>query len=112
MVRARRVVATRLAVGVWRSHCLAALLVVVVSQVMDRHFIDLWSDSPEEYVKIGMIWLTFIGFALAMKEGTEIRVDLADHVLPVKARAVLYGVFDIVLLVLIGIVIWKSYLVW
>ena len=85
------------------------LLIVVVSQVIDRHFIDLWRDSPEEYVKIGLIWLTFVGFALAMRQGTEIRVDLADHFLSAKARAVLYGSFDVLLLVLIGIVIWKSW---
>jgi len=85
------------------------LLVVVVSQVIDRHFIDLWRDSPEEYVKIGLIWLTFVGFALAMRQGTEIRVDLADHFLPARARAVLYGSFDVLLLVLIAIVIWKSW---
>jgi TRAP-type C4-dicarboxylate transport system permease small subunit len=85
------------------------LLVVVASQVIDRHFIDLWRDSPEEYVKIGLIWLTFIGFALAMKSGTEIRVDLIDHFVPAKVRAVLYGAFDLVLLALIGIVIWKSW---
>lgn len=86
------------------------LLVVVASQVIDRHFLDLWSDSPEEYVKIGLIWLTFVGFALAMRFGTEIRVDLADHFLPRKVRAVLYGAFDAVLLALVGIVIWKSWM--
>jgi len=85
------------------------LLLVVVSQVIDRHFIDLWRDSPEEYVKIGLIWLTFIGFALAMRQGTEIRVELGDPFLSAKARAVLYGNFDVLLLVLIGIVIWKSW---
>ena len=85
------------------------LLIVVVSQVIDRHFIDLWRDSPEEYVKIGLIWLTFVGFALAMRQGAEIRVDLADHFLSVKARAVLYGAFDVLLLILLGIVIWKSW---
>jgi TRAP-type C4-dicarboxylate transport system permease small subunit len=90
----------------------AGLLVVVVSQVIDRRFLDLWTGSPEEYVKIGLIWLTFIGFALAMRQGTEIRVDLADHFLPAKARALIYGAFDLLLLVLIAIVCWKSYLVW
>jgi TRAP-type C4-dicarboxylate transport system permease small subunit len=57
------------------------LLLVVVSQVIDRHFIDLWRDSPEEYVKIGMVWITVIGFELDMLQGSEIRVYLADHFL-------------------------------
>ncbi len=85
------------------------LLVVVVLQIVDRHFVDLWKDSPEEYVKIVLIWLTFIGFALAMKNGTEIRVDLADHYLPKGVRRLLYGLFDVLLLWVIGIVVWKSW---
>ena len=58
---------------------------------------------------IGLIWLTFIGFALAMREGTEIRVDLADHYLPLQVRQWIYGSFDVLLLVVIGIVVWKSW---
>jgi TRAP-type C4-dicarboxylate transport system permease small subunit len=85
------------------------LLVVVASQIVDRHLVDLRTDSPEEYVKIGLIWLTFIGFALAMREGTEIRVDLADHYLPLKVRHWIYGSFDVLLLVVIGLVVWKSW---
>src|SRR5512138_1453307 len=85
------------------------LLLVVTSQIVDRHFLDLWSDSPEEYVKIGLVWLTFIGFALAMRHGTEIRVDLADHFLPLRVRHWIYGIFDVLLLAVIGVVAWKAW---
>jgi TRAP-type C4-dicarboxylate transport system permease small subunit len=86
------------------------LLVVVTSQIIDRHFLDLWSDSPEEYVKIGLVWLTFLGFALAMRHGTEIRVDIADHFLPLAVRHWIYGTFDVLLLVVIGVAAWKAWL--
>ena len=75
-----------------------ALLVLVASQTLDR-FVSLWTDSPEEYVKIGLCWLCFLGFALALKDGTEIRVDLADRILSVTARRWIYGLFDVALLV-------------
>ncbi len=87
-----------------------ALLIIVASQTLDR-FVTLWSDSPEEYVKIGLSWLCFLGFALALKDGTEIRVDLADRILSVAARRWIYGLFDIALLVLIAVVITKSWTV-
>ena len=90
----------------------AALLVVVASQVVDRHVIDLWTDSPEEWIKIGLVWLTFIGFALAMRQGTDIRVDLADHFLPRKLLLVVNTVFDSLLLVLIGILCFKTAQLW
>jgi TRAP-type C4-dicarboxylate transport system permease small subunit len=86
-----------------------ALLVVVASQIVDRHIVDLWTDSPEEYVKIGLVWLTFLGFALAMRHGTEIRVDLADHFLPLAVRHWIYGTFDVLLLVVVGVATWKAW---
>ncbi len=86
------------------------LLIVVASQTLDR-FVSIWSDSPEEYIKIGLCWLCFLGFALALKDGTEIRVDLADRILPATARRWIYGVFDVALLVLIAVVVAKSWTV-
>jgi TRAP-type transport system small permease protein len=90
----------------------AALLVVVASQAVDRHVIDLWTDSPEEWIKIGLVWLTFIGFALAMRHGTDIRVDLAEHFLPRKLLLITNTVFDVLLLVLIGILCFKTAQLW
>lgn len=86
------------------------LLIIVSSQTLDRFF-TLWTDSPEEYVKIGLTWLCFLGFALALKDGTEIRVDLADRFLPPTARRWIYGAFDVSLLALIGVVVVKSWTV-
>jgi TRAP-type C4-dicarboxylate transport system permease small subunit len=86
------------------------LLIIVSSQTLDR-FVTLWMDSPEEYVKIGLIWLCFLGFALALKDGTEIRVDLADRFLPATARRWIYAAFDVALLALIGVVVIKSWTV-
>jgi TRAP-type C4-dicarboxylate transport system permease small subunit len=55
---------------------------------------------------------TFIGFALAMRHGTDIRVDLADHFLPRKLLLVVNTVFDSLLLVLIGILCFKTAQLW
>ena len=90
----------------------AALLVVVASQVVDRYVIDLWTDSPEEWIKIGLVWLTFVGFALAMRHGTDIRVDLVEHFLPRKLVIAVNTVFDALLLVLIGILCFKTWQLW
>lgn len=97
--------------GVWSgivALVVLALLLLVASQTLDR-FVSIWTDSPEEYVKIGLAWLCFIGFALALKDGTEIRVDLADRILPATARRWIYGLFDVALLVLIAVVVVKAW---
>jgi TRAP-type C4-dicarboxylate transport system permease small subunit len=103
----------RLLTAVWGSVValtVLGLLLLVSSQTLDR-YVTVWHDSPEEYVKIGLTWLCFLGFALALKDGTEIRVDLADRFLPATARRWIYGVFDVALLALIGVVVVKSWTV-
>jgi TRAP-type C4-dicarboxylate transport system permease small subunit len=103
----------RLINGAWAGMValvVLVLLIVVASQTLDR-FVPIWHDSPEEYVKIGLTWLCFLGFALALKDGTEIRVDLADRFLPTTARRWIYGLFDVALLALIAVVVIKGWAV-
>jgi TRAP-type transport system small permease protein len=105
----------RLAERAWElsiAAMVAGLLVVVASQVVDRYVIDLWTDSPEEWIKIGLVWLTFVGFALAMRHGTDIRVDLVEHFLPRTVLTVVNTIFDTLLLVLIGILCFKTWQLW
>jgi len=88
----------------------AALLLIVSSTFIDRHFVTLPMAAPDAYARIILVWLTFIGFALAVKGGLNIRVDLIDSRLPAKARRVLEYVFDLVMLgltVILGVNGWR-----
>ena len=62
------------------------LVVVVASQLVDRHVITLPMAAPDQYARVMLVWITFIGFALAVKNGLNIRVDLIDQRLPVVVR--------------------------
>lgn len=88
----------------------AALLLIVASTFIDRHFITLPMAAPDAYARVILVWLTFIGFALAVKGGINIRVDLIDARLPPKVRRVLDYVFDAVMLgltVMLGVNGWR-----
>jgi len=88
----------------------AALLIIVASTFIDRHFVTLPMAAPDAYARVILVWLTFIGFALAVKGGLNIRVDLIDARLPAKARRVLDYVFDAVMLgltVMLGMNGWR-----
>lgn len=88
----------------------AALLLIVASTFIDRHFVTLPMAAPDAYARIILVWLTFIGFALAVKGGLNIRVDLIDARLPERARRVLDYVFDAVMLgltVILGVNGWR-----
>ena len=88
----------------------AALLLIVASTFIDRHFITLPMAAPDAYARVILVWLTFVGFALAVKGGLNIRVDLIDARLPAKVRRVLGYVFDGVMLgltVMLGVNGWR-----
>lgn len=88
----------------------AALLIIVASTFIDRHFVTLPMAAPDAYARVILVWLTFIGFALAVKGGLNIRVDLIDPHLPAKARRALDYVFDVVMLgltVMLGMNGWR-----
>jgi len=87
-----------------------ALLLIVVSTFIDRHFVTLPMAAPDAYARIILVWLTFVGFALAVKGGLNIRVDLIDARLPAKVRRVLDYVFDLIMLgltVMLGVNGWR-----
>ncbi len=88
----------------------AALLLIVTSTFIDRHFITLPMAAPDAYARVILVWLTFIGFALAVKGGINIRVDLIDARLPEKVRRRLDYVFDLMMLgltVMLGVNGWR-----
>jgi len=83
----------------WLVAVLVAMLVVIVaSTFIDRHFVTLPMAAPDAYARVILVWLTFIGFALAVKRGLNIRVDLIEARLPLKARRGLDYVFDVAML--------------
>jgi len=82
----------------------AGLVIIVASQFVDRHFVTLPMAAPDAYARIMLVWLTFIGFAVAVKNGLNIRVDLIDAHLPKAMQVVLEYVFDVTMLVLTAII--------
>jgi TRAP-type C4-dicarboxylate transport system permease small subunit len=82
----------------------AGLVLIVASQFVDRHFVTLPMAAPDAYARIMLVWLTFIGFAVAVKNGLNIRVDLIDTHLPKAMQVVLEYVFDVTMLVLTVII--------
>ena len=88
---------------------LAAMVLIVLSQFVDRYLFPVWGGLPaDEYAKVALVWLTFIGFGLALRAGTEVRVDLVDHHLPPRLRHAIGAFFDLLMLAMLGVILWKS----
>ena len=85
------------------------LVALVTGQIVDRHALPLPIDQPDQYVRVGIVWLTFIGFALAVADRSAIRVDLIDHWLSERARLRLALACDAMMLAMATIVAIKGW---
>jgi TRAP-type C4-dicarboxylate transport system permease small subunit len=73
---------------------LQAILLMV--GVLFRYAFDspiVWGD---EIVRYSLIWMTFIGTAMATKENQHIRVDVIDQVLSKRGQKITDGFVDVV----------------
>ena len=84
------------------------LLAVVVSEFIDRNLIDLWTFSPEEYVKILLVWLCFLGVARAFAGGDAIRVTFIYELLPRPVRIVVSAICNLLVLATLAVMIVKT----
>lgn len=84
---------------------MVALLLVILLQFVDRHFFDTGIAAPDQYARLALVWITFLGFAIAVRGLVNIRVDLIDSHLPARVRHVLELFFDAMLLVLLGVLL-------
>lgn len=87
----------------------AGLVVIVASQLVDRHAVTLPIPAPDQYARVLLVWLTFAGFALAVRHRTNIRVDLIDARLPPAVRRGLEAVFDLAMTVLAIQIAWSGW---
>jgi TRAP-type C4-dicarboxylate transport system permease small subunit len=76
------------------------LLGIVLLQLVDRHFFNVGIAAPDQLVRIGVVWLCFLGFAAALQAGVNIRIEFLEHWLGARARVVLAVVFDLAMLAL------------
>lgn len=90
----------------WFISILVVILVAILAlKLIDRHLFDIPISAPDEYAKIALVWVTFLGFALAVRANVNIRVDLIEPRLPPFAKRTLAILFDLVLLILASVVL-------
>ncbi|MBN8942925.1 MAG: TRAP transporter small permease [Rhizobiales bacterium] len=77
---------------------LAVVLAFTVGQVADRYLLKTQFDTYDQFARIGLVWLTFLGMAIGVRERANIRIELLSHFLPAGAQRVLSLVLDLVIL--------------
>jgi TRAP-type C4-dicarboxylate transport system permease small subunit len=88
--------------------CVVGVLCIVASQVVHRYFIRVPLAAPDEYAKLGMVWMAFIGYPIAYRRGEAVRIDIIDLYFP-RLSGWLLLIFDIATLALAGLLLVKGW---
>ena len=94
----------------WYIVILMALLVgLTFVQVAARYIMKSPFTSTEQYSRMVLVWLTFMGTAMAVRRNKLVRIEILEQCLPRKVRQFLSTCFDIILLFLLLVIIVKGW---
>lgn len=88
----------------------AVMCVTILLQVAMRYFFNsplVWS---EELARYAMIWVTFLGTAIAQKRGTLVCVDMFVNMMSEKVKNILGIVCNIIELIFGGVLAYYSFI--
>jgi len=101
----------------WLDHCLrcyilvlmALLVILTFTQVVARYVFKAPFTSTEEYTRLVLVWLTFMGAAMAVRLNRLVRIEVIEEHLPSSVRMFLNTFFDLVLIGLLSVIIVKGW---
>src|SRR3546814_15601747 len=79
---------------------LAVVLIFSFAQVLDRYALKSQFEAWNQIARIAMVWATFVGAAMAIRERRNLVIELIDSKLPATARRIRDVLFKFILLVL------------
>lgn len=88
----------------------AVMCLVILAQVIMRYFFNSPLTWSEELARYTMIWVTFLGTAVAQKRGTLVCVDMFVERVPERVQRIFRIACDIISLLFSGIMTWYSIL--
>ena len=67
---------------IWLVLMVVVVLVFTFGQVLDRYLVSTGFDGFDQLARLGLVWATFIGIALAFRDRRTIRIELFEERLP------------------------------
>jgi len=75
---------------------LVAMTIIIVINVFMRYVLDSGLQWAEELSKVLMVWFTFIGMAVGVKQGLHISIHILPKNLPARMDRILIFIKDMV----------------
>lgn len=83
---------------------LVAVLLLMTGRALDRYFFHTRFDAYEQLAGMGVVWITFFGFAMAFRDDRNLRVELLENLLPAWVDRIRRIVFDVVVLIMAAVI--------
>lgn len=86
----------------------ALLTIILIAAVVWRYALNdaiPWSEEVSKYL---MVWLTFLGTPIALRQAGHISIDLLLKVFRPRGQQVFHLVINLVIIATMGIVFWKG----
>ncbi|KXF78506.1 hypothetical protein ATN84_01545 [Paramesorhizobium deserti] len=84
------------------------MAVIVFLQFFTRYILNDSFAWTEEIARYLLMWITFIGAAIAMRRGTHISVEVAHMFLPARFIPILNFTIDFLVVGFVGLLCWFS----
>ncbi len=81
---------------------MVVMFILVFTNVVTRYIFGFSFATTEEISTFLMIWITYLGAGLALREGRHAAIDLFQDLLPAKACHIARGFLGIVLMLFFG----------
>lgn len=85
---------------------MAVMFVLVFTNVVTRYGFGFSIAWAEEVASFLMIWVTFLGAGLALREGRHVAIDILQDRRPDAARRALRFALAVIILVFLGLLVW------
>ncbi len=87
----------------------AVLATVLITAVFYRYALNnaiAWSEEGSKYL---MVWLTFLGAPIALRQAAHINIDLLVKLFPPRGRQAFYLGINLIITMTMGILLWKGW---
>jgi TRAP-type C4-dicarboxylate transport system permease small subunit len=87
---------------------MGTLVIITFFQVVNRSLFHLPVEWTEEMARFISVWMSLMGTALCLKEGSHIEVDIVYSLMGKRVQKILSSIIAIVCLFFCFIVIWQG----
>ena len=85
---------------------LACVLVFTVAQVLDRYIFKSAFNAHDQYARMGLVLLTFVGIAEGIRDRVNVRVEVLSHFAPLGVQRFVAAGLDLVTMAMAGLLTW------